>query len=318
MAIISIKPSLFRNIVLCTSFILLFACNNTHTHTTTEKKYTFKLHLQTGAKYYYTIHNETDVNLSIKDNKVENKNNITVGLIYNINKDSAGNDLFKITFDSFAVVLKNGNKETNLTTANGGEYSLDPTERMLASLKDNSIFVTADANGRIISVSGYKEIADKLVSEMNITNETERNQVEGQISSMAGEGFVKNNLAQSFNIFPDSALYVGDSWTKELTASTQLGLDLPTVYTLYSVDNNVATIKSASDINTSNQNININGTQAAATLKGNEEGKLRLELNTGMILQADSKVSIKGNIEVMGSEVPVSIKISKQVTAKKL
>jgi hypothetical protein len=46
---------------------------------------------------------------------------------------------------------------------------------------------------------------------MHIEDASEKQQVQAQLSSMAGEGFVKNNLEQDFNIFPDSALYVGDT-----------------------------------------------------------------------------------------------------------
>jgi hypothetical protein len=82
---------------------------------------------------------------------------------------------------------------------------------------------------------------------------------------------------------------------------------------LSSVDNSIAEIKSSSDINISNQNINVMEAQATTTLKGDEDGKLKIDMNTGMTVKADSKISIKGNIETVGKEVPITLNIIKTV-----
>lgn len=65
--------------------------------------------------------------------------------------------------------------------------------------------------------------------------------------------------------------------------------------------------------NTDNQNINITDMQAKASLKGDEDGNLKLDINTGMLLKSNSKVFLKGKIKTLGFDVPVSIKIEKSI-----
>lgn len=308
------------------SFLFLFfsmslSCQNNGTsishnsHNTAIKKYSFKLQPQPGSAYYYTIHNITDIDIDLNSKKVNNQNDVTVGLIYNINKDSAGNFLFKITYDSFHVVIKKDGQTMEFDASNGA-YAINSVEKMLAILKGNSLFITIDKQGKVMAVNGYQEIADRLVEEMKITDIIERRQIQSQLAAMAGEGFIKNNIEQNFNFFPDSSLAVGDTWNKNITASTELGLSIPATYKFSSVDDDIATIKSTSDINTENQKINVTGNEVTASLKGSESGKVKLEIKTGMVTRATSNVSIKGNIQVMGKEVPLKIKVQRTIEGR--
>lgn len=314
-----------KTLLIKLSFLFLFfsvclSCQNNDKSTSnnshyTTKKYSFKLQPQPGSAYYYTIHNITDIDIDLNSKKVNNQNDVTVGLIYNINKDSAGNFVFKITYDSFHVVIKKDGQTMEFDASNGA-YAINPVEKMLAILKGNSLFVTIDKQGKVMAVNGYQEIADRLVEEMKITDIMERRQIQSQLAAMAGEGFIKNNIEQNFNFFPDSSLAVGDTWNKNITASTELSLSIPATYKFSSVDDNVATIKSTSDINTENQKINVTGNEVTASLKGSEAGKVKLEIKTGMVTSATSNVSIKGNIQVMGKEVPLKIKVQRTIEGR--
>lgn len=306
------------------SFLLLFflaivSCNNISSSSNSSnpsvKKYDFSLQPDSG--YYYIVHNKADIDLEVNNQKINNTNDITVGLIYHVNKDSTGNFVFKVTYDSFDVAMKKNGQTTELNASNG-MYSVNPIEKMLAILKGSSLFITINKQGKITSVNGYEEIAENLINEMQITNPVERQQLQLQLASIAGEGFIKNNLEQSFSFFPNSPLHVGESWQKNISATSELGLNVPLVYKLTSVDNNKAIIKSECDINTEDEEINIMGNKARASLKGFENGEIKLDIQTGMVNLADSKISIKGNINIMGSIVPLKIKIQKTIIKRKV
>src|SRR6266496_3101978 len=191
-------------------------------------------------------------------------------------------------------------------------------EKMLGSLKGNSIFVVINDKGSVISIDGYKEITDKIMSFIDVNNETEKNKVQAQISGLLGEGFIKNNLEQSFNIFPDSALYAGDSWTKRDTESTELKLNLTTAYTLESVKDSIAEIKSASEINNVNTAADLMGYSATVNFKGTEKGTIKIDLRTGLLLNQKSTINVKGTVELNATKVPVIIKMTREIVARKL
>jgi len=310
--------SLKKSVLICMLLmhvIFFFSCKQQN-HSPTEKKYKLGLHIKPGSKYYYTIHNETETNLKLNDKKMENKNNSTVGLIYEMIKDTAGGFVLKIMYDSFHIVTKKGDAVTEMDAANAAN-SFNPVEKMLSSLKGNSIFVAINDKGRVISVDGYKEITDKIMSFIDVNNEMEKNKVQAQISGLLGEGFVKNNLEQSLNIFPDSALYVGDSWTKKDTQSTELKLNLTTAYTLESVKDSTAEIKSASEINNLNTTADLMGYNATVNFKGTEKGTIKIDLRTGLLLNQKSTINVKGTVELNATKVPVIIKMTREIVARK-
>lgn len=295
--------------------LFFFSCKQQN-HSATEPKYRFSLHLKPGLKYYYTITNETATKLEANDNKIENTNNSTVGFIYETIKDTAGGFVLKITYDSVHIITKKGDAVTEVDAANA-KNSIDPLEKMLGSLKGNSLFVTINNKGEVTSVNGYKEITDKLMSFIDVSNEAEKNTVTSQISGMLGEGFVKNNL-QGLDIFPDSDLYVDDSWTKQQTQSGALKLNLTTAYTLQSVKDSIAEIKSSSEVNNNNTKTDMMGANAVVNFKGSEKGSFKTDLRTGMLLNQQSTVSVKGTVELNGTNLPVDIEMTKEVTARKI
>jgi hypothetical protein len=301
--------------VLIIQCLFLISCRQ-QTHSAAEPKYTFALHLKPGLKYYYTITNETATKLEANNKKVETANNSTVGFIYETVQDTTGGFMVKITYDSLHIVTKKGDAVTEVDAANA-KNSIDPLEKMLGSLKGSSLFVTMNNKGEVTSVNGYKEITVKLMSFIDVNNEAEKNTVTSQISGMLGEGFVKNNL-QGLDIFPDSALYVGDSWTKQQTQSGDLKLNLNTTYTLQSVKDSIAEIKSSSEVNNNNTATNMMGTNVVVNFKGNEKGSFKTDLRTGMLLNQQSAISVNGTVELNGTHVPVDIKMTKEVVARKL
>ena len=143
-------------------------------------------------------------------------------------------------------------------------------------------------------------------------------QMKSQALSGIQESFVKNNLEQSLNIFPDSALYVGDSWRKKVTQSTELKLNLTTAYTLESVKDSTAEIKSASEINNLNTTADLMGYSATVNFKGTEKGTIKIDLRTGLLLNQKSIINVKGTVELNATKVPVIIKMTREIVARKL
>jgi hypothetical protein len=311
----SLKKSILIIILLMHCFFF-FSCKQSG-RSATDQKYKLVLHILPGSRYYYTIHNETEIKLEVTGKKVESSNKSTVGLIYEIVKDTASGFVLKITYDSFHIVSKNGDAVTEMDAANATN-SIDPAEKMLGSLKGNSLLITITTKGEIISVSGYKEITDKLMSFIDINNESDKNKVQAQISEMLGENFIKNNLEQSLKIFPDSALYIGNSWTKNETQPSDLKLNLSTTYTLESVEDSIAEIKSVSEINNANTNANVMGYDATVNFSGNEKGVSKADLKTGFLLNQKSTINVEGTVELNATKVPVNIKMTRELTARKL
>lgn len=286
-------------------------------HAVTEPKYDAAQHLHSGARYYYNITNTTVINFEVNGNKAENTNRVKAGLIYEVLKDTAGGHQVKMTYDNFDVEIKTPDSEKKMTTDNGPN-SIDPVEKMLSLLKGSYLLVTIDGKGHVTGVNGYRELTEKIMNGITLTNEADRQTMYKQLQEMFGEKFIKNNMEQGFGVLPDTAVYVGDSWTKKQTQLADIKLKVNSTYTLASLKDNIAGIDASADINDTDSNVNLMGYQANVNLQGTEEGSYKADMNTGMLLSGTSEIFIKGTVQIQFRDVPLSIREKKEITVKKI
>src|SRR5882724_6441270 len=164
-----------------------------------------------SSQYHYDISSQTEIHLEVDDKKVDNINKTDVGANYDIGKDSAGNYLLNIKYDKIHLYTKNGENEKDIDADNSG-FSMDPVEKMLGVLKDAKIVAIVNTVGESKSVTGYKELGEKIIEGMNAKDMNEKNLMQSQWDKAIGEGIVKKNVDQLFKMFPDSAVHVGDKW----------------------------------------------------------------------------------------------------------
>jgi len=304
------------------SILLLTSCreNDHKQHKNTEKKYKLSFHLKPGDKYYYTITAATNMKLEVQEKVVENKNNATIGLIYEMLNDSAGNHLLRITYDSFHILTRKGEEEKEIDAANAAS-STDPSEKILGIIKGSSVLMSINDKGKVVAVNGFNTMMDKIMASVNVSDipSTQVQEIRKQLSAMLGDDFLKTNMEQNFGMLPDTGVYIGDSWKKDAIQQGDMHLNSTGNFTLEEVDNGVAKIKSSSDFDNAIQNNPvIMGFKAAADFKGKEEGTYAVDINSGILTNAKSNTSMQGNVQVMGRDVPVTIELKKEISVKKL
>jgi hypothetical protein len=60
------------------------------------------------------------------------------------------------------------------------------------------------------------------------------------------------------------------------------------------------------------------GNEVTASMKGNNEGRFETDTNTGLLMKGETITSMEGSFQMMGKDIPVSIKITKHITGKKI
>ena len=150
-------------LILCAAVAFVSCSSRQNQHDPDEKKYDLKLKVPTNRKYYYTITNDVNTIAEANGEEAKSRRQSTVGLIYLVEKDSAGQYLVHITYDKLHVLLNNKDGETELDAANAGTSS-NPIEKLLGTIAGNTITVKVDNNGKILHVSGSKEIMDKIIA----------------------------------------------------------------------------------------------------------------------------------------------------------
>lgn len=180
--------------------------------------YYLKLSLAKGSTYHYTVEYETETDLEVTGKKINILNQSEVDISYGIDKDSAGNFIFQVRYDRIHIRTKTGDKSTEYNVPYT-EETADPMQRMLGILKTANIIATVTPAGKVTGVTGYQGLSEKITADLNV-DVSSRQAAQAQLDKIIGEGILKKNLDQLFNLFPDSAIHIGDSWK---TNATQKG-----------------------------------------------------------------------------------------------
>jgi hypothetical protein len=145
-----------------------------------------------------------------------------------------------------------------------------------------------------------------------------RSAAEKQFDQRIREGLIKKNMEQFLNIFPDSAVHVGDRWKISSTRTDQLKVHIITTYQLSEIRDNIAVITARGEVSGDNSPGNMNGYDYTADLKGEQEGKFEVETATGMLLNGNMISDIGGQMSMMGREIPLTLHTSIKMEGRKL
>jgi hypothetical protein len=276
-----------------------------------DKVYRLRLDPPAGSKYEYEISNESEFKLDVDDKKIDNLTKTYIGLDYSIDKDSVGNFVIQMRYNKIKIYTKSGDLESNLDAAN--TTSLDPTERMLALVKNAKITAILSPAGETRSMNGLREVINSFMSQYNNVDANTKKAVQEKWDNMVGGSLVAGNMEELFRIFPDSGVHIGDKWKLSSKRKSEFSLIQRNNYNLNAIRDGVAFIESEGEISSDSTTTNMMGYEVASKLKGNQRGEYRMEIKTGMMISASVTAKIEGSIELMAKDIPVTIETSLKV-----
>jgi hypothetical protein len=166
-------------------------------------------------------------------------------------------------------------------------------------------------------LKGIDEIRDKVVANFNPSDTYGRSMAVKQWDERIKEGLVKSNIEQLFKIFPDSAVHIGDRWKLSATQKEGISLHSQSSYQLREIVDGTAVIRTEGDISSEGSTGEIGGATFTAELKGKQEGELEMETATGMLLSNNLHSTIAGTMNMMGRDVPMTIRTEMKMQGRK-
>lgn len=280
------------------------------------KIYRLRLNPPAGSKYHLQISNSSKLHLEVSEKEIDKAKKMDVGIDYDISKDSAGNFLFAMTYNKIHLYTKNGEIVSDLDAENAAT-SLDPVEEMLGALKTARLVATVSPAGSVRSVSGYREVADRVLTGINAAA-GDKAKAQMQWKDVVEQGIIKKNMDQMFSIFPDSAVHVGDKWQLSSTEKTDLNFTVKSSYILKSISDGVANITCEGEIVTDSSSTTMMGYDVLPDLKGTQDGEYAMDIKTGMLLSCRVTAKITGTVQVMGREAKIKMDTEIKIDGQKL
>jgi Family of unknown function (DUF6263) len=302
----------------CTCCKFLPGSNRRYDDNNPGKVYHLRLNPVVGSQYTYTVTRSTEFVMEVEGKKVDNKSRATMEVTYTIGKDSIGEILLGIVYNKIHLYTRNGDTEQEEDADKAGNETADPVEKMLGILKGASLRAVVNSAGQIKSMQGDEAIKDKLLAGFRPSDTYAKTIASQQWDRQVKDGLLKNNMEQLFNIFPDSAVHVGDRWKLSSTQHEAIDMVNKASFQLKEIVDGTAVIRSEGEISSDHSSGSLNGTSYTADLIGKQEGDIAMETATGMLLSNTSESEITGTISSMGRDVPVTITISMKLEGRRV
>lgn len=265
--------------------------------------------------FLVSIENDTKYEIKLEQDPREIEQLAKADIELSISYDSSNNSVISTTYRDIKF-SKNDGKEEIRYDATEGTSQLDPTSRIIGMLRNASITSIVSPSGEILAVNGLKELGDSVMLMVSTPDINSKQQLRQQWDNLIQEGMVNKNTRQLFGVIPDSAVRIGDSWTKQYEETGEINFNVSVTYVLEKYTEGIAYISSSGMINSNNNAKNMLQPSSKTNLHGKLKGRYEVDVASGLVLKSNVETSAQGIMAVMGKSIPIEIKNTSILNSK--
>jgi len=269
-----------------------------------------KFNLPNGSSYNYNVDMDMSMNGNINGQSLNMKDKMAMGYDFAAVGDSSGWKKITATISRISMHLNSNGVNIDFDSdlkPDSSDMASGTMGKIFGALKGGQFRFTMNEQGKIGSVTGINDLMQRILSSVSLGNTAS---AAAQMNSTFNEENFKQNIQQSFGMYPDKPVKPGDSWINTMEMNNQgMPMKIDNTYTLKSVSGNTANVKVDSKISSPGSNsTGING-----TMKGN----MKFDIPTGLPTDGDLDMSMSMTMNTGGQVVPMNTSIKMKITGKK-
>ena len=183
---------------------------------------------------------------------------------------------------------------------------------ILGAMKDKAFGITMSKTGKITDVKNVEALWSTAINTFDQLPEMQKEQIKAQIMKAYGGEALKGNIEMVTAIYPDSPANRGDKWTINTKLESGMSANMTTDYEFAELTSEYALIKGKSTIVTADKDayIESNGMPMKYDLTGSMDSEIKVDKNTGLIIEATINQKIEGDTYIKeNSQLPNGMKI---------
>jgi hypothetical protein len=286
--------------------LLLLTCVATVSFS--QKPINLKFNLPKGQGFDYNVNMAVTTTGKAGGQDINVKNAMTFGYRFGVIDDSSSWKKMQGTISKIAMTISAGGENINYDSDEPVDTSdaVNSTfAKIIGALIGSQFEFIMNANGKVGYVHGINEMVEKMKGQAPS---------EDMASGMAGafdEESFKQNLQQSFGLYPAKPVKPGDTWTGSTnTISNDIKLKMDNVYKLESVSGNIATVKVSSTISSPSS-------ESITSMSGSYNGTVQFDIPTGIPTNGDIDMILNINVNAGGQTIPMATDVKMKITGKK-
>lgn len=233
------------------------------------------------------------------DNKVQGKNGdiMTVDITYSRTSQSMKNMMMSFEYDS------------------NDDKPVPQAAQSMAALVGKGFSVDYNQYADITAVRGSDKLAQAVLDSMELPPGPQGDEAKKMITANLNDDGLRQMLTNTVIIFPEDAVGVGDSWTRNtsLTMSMGVGLQMANTYKVTAIEGGVVSLDVATVVTPleGQEPLKMMGMEMTFALSGNQSGTVKIDAQSGLIIEGDLQQDFSGTMAMSGPqsmEIPMSIK----------
>lgn len=288
---------------------ILQGCNNKAG--SNEEAINLKFNLPTGSTFDYNVDMDMAMNGNVNGAPVNMTDKMGMGYRFANTGDSAG--WKKITASISRIVIHINSNGMNIDydsdkAPDSADVVSNTMGKVLGAIKDGQFGFTMNDQGQVGSITGIRDMMQRALTSVN--GSAAATMAAGMENAFNEENF-KQNLQQSFGMYPNKPVKPGDTWTSTMSMNNGgMQMKMNNNYTLESVSGNIANVKVDSKISSPDAN-------AAMGVTGTMTGDMKFDIPTGLPTDGNMDMSMKMVMNTGGQVTPMNTDIKMKITGKK-
>lgn len=281
------------------------------------QKTDLSLNLEKGKEYKQVTNSKAKIIQEINGQKINVTMTIKGEMSYKVVSVNPTDYDMDVKYKSLTMTM--GLPQGNMEFSSDKNNERDIFSKLLSKMIEKPFNVKMAKNGKILEVNKIESMIESLFKDFSNIPENKLAQIEAQLKKAYGEKAFKGNIEMVTAIFPDKPVKKGDNWT--ITTNLESGMSglMTTDYELIELGSDYAMIKGNSSIQTANKDayIKSNGMPTKYDMSGSMISEIRVDKETGWIIEANAKQEIKGDAYIKENpKMPNGMKIPMKMINK--
>jgi hypothetical protein len=279
--------------------------------------------LKVGETYYHVMQSSSTIRQDINGQKI------------NIDVTISGKTAFKVTnlkdtlydmavsYERLAMTMKLPNGDMTFNSDKNDDNDIFST--ILGAIKGKQFSIKMTKAGKIVEVKNLDSIFESLLDQFPKFTSQQKQQIKAQLLQAYGEKAFKGSYEMVTNIYSNSAVQKGSTWTINTKLESGMAATLLTTYEFKDKIENYNLIIANGKFETSDKDAytQINGMPTRYDLTGTMNSTLKVDVKTGWIIEAKVNQLMSGNAEIKdnpnlpgGLTIPMSLENTMSYSSK--
>ncbi|GLB48081.1 DUF6263 family protein [Neptunitalea lumnitzerae] len=273
--------------------LLLTSCGN--------DKVDLALHLKEGETYKQSTSATVDMEQEFMGQKMSTEVNYKGDVDFHVNGMEGDAYDVDVTYKFLSLEMKSpqGTMTFDSETVDTTNIMTELMTKMLQGLKSDSFTIILEKTGKVKEVKGLDVLFENVLGEFPNVPQMQKEQLKQQMNASYGEDALKGNFEMLSAIFPEKTVGKGDVWTIE-TQLKAINTSVSTDYHIEEIAGDYIVLKGETTLTPEdfNEAPKLNSIPGDLNLEGTYTSVIKLDKETGWIIDATMEQDLEGDMKV--------------------